>query len=122
MSALLAGTVGAVATIPVQQVTHAGLASATGFQAATAADKFQPGATTVLEVINTGGSPCDVVVDSKVPSNYGTDVNVGPVTVPATTGRVEIGPFPPQRFAGSDGMADVTFSFLTGVTVRAKRL
>lgn len=111
-----------MATIPVQQVTQAGLASATGFQAVTAADKFPPGDNVWLEVINTGGSPCDVVVDSKVPSNYGTDVNIGPVTVPATTGRVEIGPFPAQRFAGSDGLADVTFSFITSVTARAKRI
>jgi hypothetical protein len=108
-----------MATLAPQTITLAGL-TPTG-AAVSAADKFAPGPTTFLYVRNTGGAPCDVTVDSKVPSNYGTDVNIGPVTVAATTGEVMLGPFPAQRFAGTDGLADVTFSAQTGVTARPIR-
>lgn len=108
-----------MATLATQQITLAGLTPTT--TAVSAADKFAPGPTTFLYVKNTGGAPTDVTVDSKVPSNYGTDVNVGPITVAATTGEAMIGPFPAQRFAGSDGLCDVTFSAQTGVTARPIR-
>lgn len=108
-----------MATIAQEQVTLAGLTPS--YAGVTAADKFQPGANVYLQVKNASGSPCTVTVDSKVPSNYGDDTNVV-VTVPATTGDKVIGPFPPQRFAGADGMADVTFSAQTSVTARAFRV
>ena len=108
-----------MATLATQQITLAGLTPT--FAAVSAADKFAPGPTTFLYVRNTGGASCSVVVDSKVPSNYGVDTDVGPIVVAATTGVAIIGPFPAQRFAGTDGLCDVTFSAQTGVTARPFR-
>lgn len=108
-----------MAILTSQHVTLAGLT--TSFAAASGGgDKFAPGNNVMLHVKNGGGSPVTVTVDSKTPSNWGSDANVV-VSVPAS-GEKEIGPFGPGRFAGSDGLADVTYSGTTSVTVAAKRI
>lgn len=113
---------GAVAVLTSQQVTHAGLSSTAGMVAATptTGDKFQPGANVWLDVNNASGVSVTVTVDSKVPSNYGTDSDVVKV-IPAGE-RHEIGPFPAQRFAGTDGLADVVCAPAASVTLRPKRV
>jgi len=112
-----------MAVLTQQQVTLAGLSAAgANFAPATATtgDKFQPGANVVLEVFNGGGVSTTVTVDSKTPSNYGSDVNI---VVPIPAGeRREIGPFAPQRFAGVDGLADVVCAPAASVTIRTKRI
>lgn len=108
-----------MATLATQTISTAGTAPTYG--AAAAADKFTPSDTTFLHVKNTNAATRDVTIDSKVTSNYGTDVNLV-VTVPATTGDMLIGPLPAQRFAGTDGLGDITYSAIAGVTIAVIRL
>lgn len=109
-----------MAILSTQQVTLTGLAPTYG-AAAGGGDKFQPGPNVWLHVKNGSGSPITVTVDSKVPSSYGDDVNIV-VSVPATTGERLIGPFSPGRFSGSDGLADISYSGATSVTVAVVRI
>lgn len=109
-----------MATLTTQQIAQTGLTPT--YAAVAAADKFTPGDNVFLELFNTNAATRTVTVDSKVPSNYGTDVDVGPITLAATTGHSLIGPFPAQRFAGSDGLADVVCSATAGVTIAVLRL
>lgn len=83
--------------------------------AAGGGDTFEPGDTTYIEVINGAGADMTVTIDSKVPSNYGTDVN--PAVVVTAGERRKIGPLPAQRFAGSTGVGNITYSSATSVTV-----
>jgi len=109
-----------MAVLTQQQVTLAG-STITFSAAGGAGDKVQPGPTSFVVVRNASASPVTVTVDSKVPSNYGTDVNPS-VTVPITTGERWIGPFNAQRFAGLDGLVDVTCSPSASVTVASVRV
>jgi len=103
-----------MATFTTQLIVPAGL-NPTFAAAAGGGDKFTPGDTTFIETINASGGSITVTVDSKVNSNYGTDVNLV-VAVPAGERR-RIGPLPAQRFAGSDGLGDITYSGVTTFTV-----
>ena len=97
-----------MAVLTQQQIVQTGLGP-TLATAGVSGDKVQPGPTSFLVVRNATGGVITVTVDSKVPSNYGTDVNLA-VAVPATTGERWIGPLTAQRFAGVDGLVDVTYS------------
>lgn len=108
-----------MATLTTQQIAQAGIAPT--YAAVGASDKFTPGDNVFLHFKNTNAATRTPTVDSKVPSNYGTDVDVT-VVVPATTGDVMIGPFPAQRFAGTDGLADISYSATTNLTVAVLRL
>lgn len=105
-----------MATLTVQQVTLDGVVPSTA-AAAGGGDKFQPGSSTWLEVTNGGGGSITVTVDSAAPSNYGTDEDIAVAVAAGATKR--IGPFPAQRFAGTDGLVAVTYSGVTTVTVAA---
>ena len=109
-----------MATLATQVIAQAGLAP-TYASCAGGGDKFTPGDNVFLHVKNTNGSTRTVTVESKVLSNYGTDVNVA-VVVAATTGDVMIGPLPSQRFAGSDGLGDLSYDAVTGLTIAVVRL
>lgn len=109
-----------MANLPTQQVTLAGLAPQF-VAAAGGGDKLAPGDRTCLHVKNASGAPITVTVDSVRQSDYGQDSNVV-VTVPATTGDRMVGPFPAQRFAGTDGKVAVTYSGVTSLTVAAVRI
>jgi hypothetical protein len=109
-----------MAILSTQQVSLTGLAP-TYAAAAGGGDKFQPGTTVFLHVKNGSGAPITVTVDSKTPSSYGDDVNIE-VAVPATTGERMIGPFNPSRFSGSDGLADISYSGVTSLTIAVVRL
>lgn len=110
-----------MATLATQNVTRAGVQPTYG--AVSAADRFTPGNGTFLHVKNAGGSPDTVTVAAtKVPLANMTTGNVA-VSVPAGSERM-IGPFPPEFFTATDGsgLADVTHSFTTSVTVAVVNL
>src|SRR4051794_36804128 len=96
-----------MATLATQQISLTGLAAT--FAAVGASDKFTPDERTVLHFKNSNAATRTVTIDSKVLSDLGTDVNVA-VVIPADTGDIVIGPFPAQRFMGSDGLADISYS------------
>jgi hypothetical protein len=108
-----------MAILTSQHVTQAGLAPSYA-TAAGGGDKFAPGNNVFVHVKNGGGSPVDVTFDSKTPSNYGTDENLV-VSVPASGERM-VGPFSAGRFAGTDGLVDVSYSGVTSVTVAVVRV
>ncbi len=103
-----------MATLTTQQIVNTGLTPSFA-SAAGGGDRFTPGDTTFIEVVNGSGGSITVTVDSKVNSNYGTDVNLA-VAVGAGA-RARIGPLPAQRFAASDGLGDITYSGVTSLTV-----
>jgi hypothetical protein len=103
-----------VATLTTQQIVQAGLSPAFA-SAAGGGDRFVPGDNVYVEAVNGSGGAITVTIDSKVASNYGTDVNLA-VSVPAGERR-RIGPLPAQRFAASDGLGDITYSGVTSLTV-----
>ncbi len=103
-----------MALLATQQVNLSGI-TPTFAAAAAGGDKFTPGDTTIIELINGSGAAITVTVDSKVNSNQGTDVN--PTATVAAGARHKIGPFPAQRFGGNDGQGDITYSGVTSLTV-----
>lgn len=109
-----------MATLTVQQVLQAGIVPSY-VDAAAGGDKFQPGANVWLHVKNGSGGVITVTVDSKVPSNYGDDVNL--VNSVAAGAEEIMGPFPPSRFASpTDGLADISYSGVTSLTVGVFRI
>lgn len=72
---------------------------------------------TYLEVINAGGSPITVTLNSLSNCGQGHDHNVV-VTVPNGERR-KIGQLDPGRFSDSSGLVTVTYSGITSVTVGA---
>lgn len=105
-----------MATLSIQKPTLAGLAP-TYAAAAGGGDQFPNDGATILHVKNGSGGALTVTVDSKTPSNYGTDVDVT-VSVPAAGERM-IGPFPKARFDDVNGNVQVTYSGVTSLTVAA---
>lgn len=76
---------------------------------------------TFLHVINGGGTECNVTIDT--PGNVGgLAIAQQTVAVPATTGDVMIGPFPPAIYNDPSGDLNVTFDFITSVTVATVQL
>lgn len=109
-----------MATLTTQVVSLTGLAPS--YSAAAASTKIVVGERTFLHVKNTAGSSMTVTLTStaKVRSQAAADVVI---TVPATTGDQMIGPITQDLFAGaSDGLASVTYSSTTSVTVAALRI
>jgi hypothetical protein len=88
--------------------------------AAEAGDKFTPGADTFLHLANASESPITVTVAT--PGQVGglaiADLEI---TVPAEGYAVQ-GPFPAGLFAGSDGLAALTYSEHVGLTVGVVRV
>lgn len=84
--------------------------------AAGGGDRAACGPKNYLHVKNASGGSLTVTVDSVVPCNYGSDHDLV-VAVPAGAERV-IGPLIPERYASiSDGLAAVTYSGVTSLTV-----
>jgi hypothetical protein len=70
---------------------------------------------TLIHVKKAGAGACSMIV--KTPAQIaGLDVAEMTVTIPATTGDVMLGPFPPSIF--NDGNGDMRFNFseVTGLT------
>lgn len=100
-----------MATLAVQKPGLSGGAT-TLAAAAGAGDNFSNTGVEKLVVNNGSVAPITVTVDSKAPCNQGFDHNV--VVAVAAGARVEIGPFPTNRFGSS---VDVTYSGVTSLTV-----
>lgn len=106
-----------MATLTKQVITVTGTAPT--YAAAAAGSKVQCGERNFLHVKNTAGSSMTVTVTAtaKVRGQAVADLVV---TVPATTGDMMIGPITADLFAGlSDGLATITYSSTTSVTVAA---
>lgn len=76
------------------------------------------GPSTRLRVRNAGGSA--VTVTTVIPGNvsYGEAApDIPTSSIPATTGDVVIGPFPPEAVDPDTGLVTVTYSGTTSVTV-----
>ena len=109
-----------MATLTTAAITPAGTDPA--FVAATGAgDKVVPGDTTYLHVKNASGVSVTVTITAVGLCSQGS-THSSVVAVPAGADRV-IGPITGSRFAAvSDGLAAVTYSAVTSVTVAACRL
>lgn len=112
-----------MATLSPHGVTRAGYTPAP--VAATAGgDAFTPGDDVFLHAKNSGGSAAVVTVLS--PGNVrglaiGGAAGGSQVTVPATTGELIWGPFPASVFAGATGLASITYTNPSGVTIEVLR-
>jgi len=110
-----------MATLAVQQLVRSGLN--TTYAAATGGgDKFAPSARTFLHCKNAGGGAITLTVVT--PNTLIADVTIADlaVSVPAAGERM-IGPFPYEHFANAaDGLADITYSGVTSVTLAAVQL
>lgn len=104
-----------MAQLTVQNIGLTGLAP-TYTSASGGGDTFLNNGKTFLHVKNAGASAVTVTIDSKVLSNYGTDVDIA-VSVPASSERM-IGVFDIGRFSDlNTGLANITYSAVTSVTV-----
>lgn len=76
---------------------------------------------TFLHVKKSGAGACvaTIATPAEVDGNAIADKTV---TIPATTGDKLIGPFPPRTFTNADGVATVSFSEITGLTVAVLQL
>jgi hypothetical protein len=73
-----------------------------------------------LRVRNAGGSAITVTVVIPGTNSYGeAQPDVVSSSIPATTGDVILGPFPPEAVDPSTGLISVTYSGTTSVTVAA---
>lgn len=106
-----------MATLTTQPVIQSGLGP-TYVAANAGGDKVVPGPTTFLHAKNASGGALTVTVASVTPCNQGSTHNLV-VSVPAGGDRM-IGPITPDRFAAvADGLAAVTYSGVTSLTVAA---
>src|SRR3972149_5289353 len=99
-----------MAQLTVQKIALTGI-TPTYNVAAVAGDTFINNGKTFLHVKNGGASPITVTIDSKVLSNYGTDVDIV-VSIPATSEKI-IGLFDAVRFDDAFGIANITYSAKT---------
>ena len=110
-----------MATLTVQEITRAGT-TVTLAAAAGGGDKLPPGPTTCLKVTNGGGGAITVTIAT--PNTVADSITQGDLSVSVGAGVTkDIGPLPEQWFANAaDGLADVTYSGVTSVTVGAWKL
>ena len=109
----------ATTTLTVQEVNRTGIAPS--YTAASADGFFIPNnGRVMLHFKNTGSSS---VVTYVTPGTYASQALADlTTTVPATTGDLMVGPFPPDFFNDPSGKMLITFSSTTGVTVAAVRV
>lgn len=108
-----------MAALSANVVTRSGFAP--NFVAVAAGgDTFTPGDDVFLHVKNANAGACVVTVPA--PGNVrGVAINSFTISVPATTGDREFGPFPSSLFAGSSGVASISYSVSASVTIQVKR-
>lgn len=87
--------------------------------AAGGGDKLTPGPTVFLHVKNASGGALTVTVAPTHVPLPNLTTTMAAVSVIATSGDAMIGPFPADMFAGSDGLASITYSGVTSLTVAA---
>jgi hypothetical protein len=103
-----------VALVSPQQVTQAGIVPA--YAAVSASDTFVPRPGLIYHVKNGGGSPDTVVLNSVVPSNYGTDVDLTVSVAAGAEKMIAIGTDAARFSDPVTGLCTVTHSFQTSVT------
>ena len=103
-----------MAALSNQSVVRAGLNPAYA-AAAGGGDTFRPGRKVYLHVKN-GHTAAQTVTVATPGSVIGLDIADVSVSVPNAGERV-IGPFPPEHFAGSGGLANITYSGVTALTI-----
>lgn len=110
-----------MATLTVQEITRLG-SIITPVAAAAGGDKLAPSSDTWLRVVNGGAGAITVTVVT--PNTAFPDVGIADLSVSVGAGVTrEIGPLPYEHFANAtDGLADITYSGVTTVTVAAVRL
>lgn len=96
-------------------VSRAGVADAT--QAAAAGGDLLPNTGKEwVEFVNTGGGAITVTVNGYAD---GVAVAVRTFVVPATTGRMKAGPFPPSEYNNASNQVSFTYSGVTSLAVGA---
>ena len=105
----------------VQQIGRGGVAPAYTGSLTTSDDyAVSNDGRTVLHFLKTGAGACTVTIETPAKVS-GLDLEEQEITVPATSGDIMAGPFPPSVFnAGGD--LSITFSNVTGLTFAALRL
>jgi hypothetical protein len=111
-----------MATLTVQQIALTGLEATYSAATATTGDKFTPGDTTFIDVVNGGGS--DITATITTPNTSIGGAAIADLAITVTAGeRRHIGPFPREHFADpSDGLAKVVCSAVTSVTIAALKI
>jgi hypothetical protein len=110
-----------MANLATQNITRAGVAP-TYVAAAGGGDTFTPDDRTYIHVKNASGGAITVTVVT--PAVVIPDMAIADtaVSVPAAGERI-LGPFPPQYYADpADGLADITYSGVTSLTVGVFKL
>ena len=106
-----------MAVLATQLVTRAGVAP-TYAAAAGGGDRFTPGPATWLHVKNASGGAITVTVVTPRNDAWGNTIADNTISVPATTGERVIGPFPAEAYGSvTDGLADITYSGVTSLTI-----
>lgn len=108
-----------MATLATEAVSKSGL-NATYAAANAGGDSFTPDRSTFLHVKN-GDAASKTVTIATPATMAGLAIDDVAVTIPAGEDRF-IGPFPPDLFADTDGLADITYSAVTSVTVAVIRV
>lgn len=110
-----------MATLTVQEITRAGY-TVTLAAAAAGGDKMLPGDTNCLRVANGGGGAITVTIVT--PNTVADSITQGDLSVSVGAGVTkDIGPLPSYWFGNAtDGLADITYSGVTTVTVGAWKL
>lgn len=110
-----------MATLATQNVSRAGVAPSYA-AAAGGGDKFTPDHETFLHVKNASAGSLNVTVVTPRTDALGNAVSDNVVAVPAAGERL-IGPFPAEHYADpTDGLASITYSGVTSLTVGAFRV
>lgn len=108
-----------MADLDTQQIGLPGLKAAYA-AANSGGDRFRPDQRTFVHVKN-GDAAAHTVTIATPGTAFGQPIDDLQVNVPAGEDRM-IGPFPPGGFAGADGMADITYTAATSVTVAVLRV
>ncbi|MFR9796139.1 hypothetical protein ACL02U_09585 [Streptomyces sp. MS06] len=110
-----------MATLTVQAITADGL-EPVYTAAAAGGDKLKPGANTFLHVVNGGASP--ITVTAATPGNYYGSVANPDLTVTVGASGEQMIPIPVTPFADASdsGLASISYSDTTSVTVAALRV
>lgn len=109
-----------MAVLAVEELTRTGLQFAAP-AAAAGGDQFLPSDRTFVRIANAGGGSITVTI---VSTSTLLGLAVADVVVVVGAGaQIHIGPFPAEHFADpTDGLADMTYTGVTSVTVSAVRL
>lgn len=109
-----------MATLITQSVTRAGVVPTYGACAA-GGDRFTPDKDTFLHVKNGSAGALTVTVAATAVPAANVTTTVAAVSIPANSEKM-LGPYPSELFAASDGLADITYSGVTTLTIAVVRV